>query len=370
MLFAIIIGVVSMYYTQEVVEELAVEEKDKINLWATATAKLANEYTEDADVGILLDIIATNKNIPVILTDEDNNIISTLNIDSVKVLNEVYLKRVLAEMSRKFDPIEIDLGAGGRNFIYYNESRLLFQLRYYPFFQLGVITIFLIVSYVAFSFSRKYEQDFIWVGMAKETAHQLGTPISSLMAWAEVLRNMGIEEEIIIEIEKDTERLSTIADRFSKIGSNPVLEPADLCLMVQEAMIYMEKRAPTRIVFELDLPDVPIIVNLNKSLFNWVMENLTKNALDAISGKGSILVSITVHPAHVQLDFTDTGKGMSAKIAAQVFKPGITTKKRGWGLGLTLAKRIVEVYHKGRIYVKQSEPGKGTTFRLILPLAN
>jgi two-component system, sporulation sensor kinase E len=371
LLVAIVIGAVSLYYTSQVVHNIEKQEKKKMLLWARATRDLSSNTDLEQNQEFLLDILRENDNIPVILTDDNLQILSYLNIDPEQAEKPGYLERQLVVMRQQHEPILIEPIEGIRQYIFFKDSDLLYQLRYYPYFQLAVISIFLLVSYLAFSVSRRYEQDFLWVGMAKETAHQLGTPISSLMAWQEYLKSTTAEEdqEMVNEVGKDIERLQTITERFSKIGSVPVLEPVDMREVIERGMGYMRKRASEKVVFQIETGDQPVMVALNAPLFDWVIENLTKNALDAMSGAGTIRLQLSTAQKMAVIDFTDTGKGIPNHQFQAIFKPGITTRKRGWGLGLTLVKRIIEKYHDGKIFVKWSEQGKGTTFRIQLPLS-
>jgi two-component system, sporulation sensor kinase E len=371
LLVAIVIGAVSLYYTSQVVHNIEKQEKKKMLLWARATRDLSSNTDLEQNQEFLLDILRENDNIPVILTDDNLQILSYLNIDPEQAEKPGYLERQLVVMRQQHEPILIEPIEGIRQYIFFKDSDLLYQLRYYPYFQLAVISIFLLVSYLAFSVSRRYEQDFLWVGMAKETAHQLGTPISSLMAWQEYLKSTTAEEdqEMVNEVGKDIERLQTITERFSKIGSVPVLEPVDMREVIERGLGYMRKRASEKVVFQIETGDQPVMVALNAPLFDWVIENLTKNALDAMSGAGTIRLQLSTAQKMAVIDFTDTGKGIPNHQFQAIFKPGITTRKRGWGLGLTLVKRIIEKYHDGKIFVKWSEQGKGTTFRIQLPLS-
>lgn len=371
LLVAMVIGSVSLYYTSQVVHNIEKQEKKKMLLWARATRDLSSNTDLDQNQEFLLDILRENDNIPVILTDDNLQILSYLNIDPEQAEKPGYLERQLVVMRQQHEPILIEPLEGIRQYIFFKDSDLLYQLRYYPYFQLAVISIFLLVSYLAFSVSRRYEQDFLWVGMAKETAHQLGTPISSLMAWQEYLKSTTSEDdqEMVTEVGKDIERLQTITERFSKIGSVPVLEPVDMRAVIERGMGYMRKRASEKVVFQIETGDQPVMVALNEPLFDWVIENLTKNALDAMSGHGTIRLQLSTAQKMAVIDFTDTGKGIPTNQFQAIFKPGITTRKRGWGLGLTLVKRIIEKYHDGKIFVKWSEQGKGTTFRIQLPLS-
>lgn len=371
LLVAMVIGSVSLYYTSQVVHNIEKQEKKKMLLWARATRDLSSSTDLDQNQEFLLDILRENDNIPVILTDDNLQILSYLNIDPEQAEQPGYLERQLIVMRQQHEPILIEPLEGIRQYIFFKDSDLLYQLRYYPYFQLAVISIFLLVSYLAFSVSRRYEQDFLWVGMAKETAHQLGTPISSLMAWQEYLKSTtkDADAEMVTEVGKDIERLQTITERFSKIGSVPVLEPVDMREVIERGMGYMRKRASEKVTFQIETGDQPVLVALNEPLFDWVIENLTKNALDAMSGHGTIRLQLSTVQKMAVIDFSDTGKGIPANQFQAIFKPGITTRKRGWGLGLTLVKRIIEKYHDGKIFVKSSEQGKGTTFRIQLPLS-
>lgn len=369
LLVALVIGGLSLYYTNRVVDNIAAQEKKKVELWARATKEISSSEGFDNNQEFLLDILRENDNIPVILTDDSLRILSWLNIDPQKAEDSSYLYSQLLVMQAQHQPIVIEPFAGLTQYIFYKDSDLLYQLRYYPYFQLGVISIFLLVSYIAFSLSRRYEQDFLWVGMAKETAHQLGTPISSLMAWHEYIKASAAEgDEMSEEVAKDLHRLQVITERFSKIGSVPVLEVEKLQAALQAGVSYMARRVSDKVKFSFEFPDYPIQVALNKPLFDWVLENLIKNALDAMNGSGQIHIALKTSSKNAIIDFSDTGKGISKNQFQSIFKPGITTRKRGWGLGLTLVKRIVEKYHKGKIFVKSSELGKGTTFRIVLPL--
>lgn len=305
--------------------------------------------------------------VPVIYTDSSRtSVIASGNIDSLKINSPEKLQATLLSMEAQNTPIEVDLGGGYRNYIFYEESSLLAQLRFYPYVQFGVIGLFLLIAYFLFSTSRKAEQDQVWVGMSKETAHQLGTPLSSLMAWTEYLRSTGTDESVVNEMNRDVMRLNTITDRFSKIGSQPTLQEADVCAVVRNAVDYLKTRTSRNVQYTVHIPDHEIPVMLSVPLFEWVIENICKNAVDAMDGKGEFQVTVTEVPEGVCIDLRDTGKGIHKSKHKSVFKPGYTTKKRGWGLGLSLSKRIVENYHHGKIFVYQSEENKGTTFRILL----
>ncbi len=305
--------------------------------------------------------------VPVIYTDSSRTtVIASGNIDLWKINTPEKLQFAVQMMELQNTPIEVDLGEGSKNFIFYEESGLLARLKYYPYVQFGVIGLFLLIAYVLFSTARKAEQDQVWVGMSKETAHQLGTPLSSLMAWTEYLKSTGTDESIINEMNRDVMRLNTITDRFSKIGSQPTLYETNVCMVVKEALDYLKTRTSKNVKYVVTIPDTEIIVMLSVPLFEWVIENICKNAVDAMDGKGEFRVTIKEIPEGVSIDLSDTGKGIHKSKLASVFKPGYTTKKRGWGLGLSLSKRIIENYHNGKLFVMHSEENKGTTFRIVL----
>jgi len=367
-LFAVIIGLVSLWYTNNLAKKMELEEELKIKTWAKATSQLAtSDFTED--LTFFLEIVNQNTTIPVILTDEDDNIASWRNIDSAKAENnKTYLVDKLEFMRSQHDPIVLNYFEGKKLKVYYENSVILTRLKYYPFIQMVIISFFLIISYLAFSYSRKSEQNLVWVGMSKETAHQLGTPLSSLLAWIEIIRSdEQSDKSILNEMEKDVSRLQVITERFSKIGSEPILEPHDLVEEIEKAIDYLKTRTSEHVIFTVknDLHE-PAILQLNPYLFAWAMENLIKNAIDAMEGRGSITFHLEKKHQNIVLDITDTGKGIPASRHTSIFKPGFTTKKRGWGLGLSFVKRIIENYHKGHISVKESAPGKGTTFRILL----
>ncbi len=363
---AIIIGVGSMWYTNKLVTELSREERKKVELWAEATKQLIMADF-DQEVSFLTRIIQSNETVPVILVDEQGNIISSANLDSTRTNNEKYMRRQLEKMKDQHPPIEYEIPNVGKNIIYYKDSVILTKLSYYPFIQLSVISLFILVSYLVFSTSRKAEQNQVWVGLSKETAHQLGTPISSLIAWIELLKLKEEDKVLVAEVEKDVKRLETITERFSKIGSAPVMTKTNIVGILNNSVNYVKNRSSDRVVFEINFaPDDETIVPLNVALFEWVIENLCKNAIDAMNGSGIISVSLTDHIQVIYIDISDTGKGIPKSKYKTIFQPGFTTKKRGWGLGLSLAKRIIEIYHSGKIFVKNSEINVGTTFRIVL----
>ena len=363
---AVLIGLASLWYTNQLVEKLAVEERKKVELWAEATRQLASAESE-RDLSFIFKVIVDNKTVPVILADQENSIISWVNLDSAKAMEDSYLEKQLALMMEENPPIVVQVNDNFKQYIYYKNSILLTQLMYFPLIQLGVISLFILISYYAFSTSRKAEQNQVWMGMAKETAHQLGTPLSSLMAWHEVLKSKTLEDETLDEFEKDLKRLEVITDRFSKIGSKPKLTPYPLDEVLNDSINYLRSRLSKKIEFTVSMESSKdIVAPVNRALFEWVVENLCKNAVDAMKGIGTITISVTDQTQFVYLDIKDTGKGISKKNYKRVFQPGFTTKERGWGLGLSLCKRIVENYHQGKVFVKNSEVGKGTTFRIVL----
>ena len=357
----------SLWYTNQLVNKLSEEERKKVELWAEATRQISDTNADVGDISFPLSVLTNNITVPVILTDAKQKVISIRNLDSSKANDKQYLLQELAIMKSQREPIEISFAGNQKNYIYYKDSYLLTQLRYYPYFQLAVIALFLIVSYIAFSTSRKAEQNQVWVGMAKETAHQLGTPLSSLMAWLEYLKSKAHPDEYITEIEKDIARLNTITERFSKIGSAPALKKENLTEVMQNAINYIRTRASSKVNFQLvNQQSYNVEAPMNVALFDWVLENIFKNSIDAMSGEGTILIQITDQQQFAYIDITDSGKGISKSKYKTVFKPGYTSKNRGWGLGLSLSKRIVEEYHAGQIFVKNSDPHKGTTFRIVL----
>ena len=481
--FALLIIIASLWYTRNLVKKISRNEKEKVELWAKAVQKKANlvkftnelfekiktgerkkaelyaeatkQLSADAqDVSFVLKVLQENTSVPVILTDENDVIQISRNLDSAKEKDPVYLKEQLqimkdlyqpveinvykgikqklyhkdsrvfsdiklvfdsliksfiaevavnsaavpviytnnaqdkvletgkidtseintpeklkiklAELSSENTPILVDLGEGPGDYIFYAPSELLTQLKYYPYIQFGVIGLFLLIAYILFSTARKAEQDQVWVGMSKETAHQLGTPLSSLMAWNEHLRSMGVDESIINEMQQDVKRLNTITDRFSKIGSQPTLAPANINQVLTEAVEYLKNRTSKNTIYTLNLPEETLMVHLSVPLFEWVIENICKNAIDAMEGKGAIEVALIDVPEGLFVDISDTGKGIPKSKFKTVFEPGYTSKQRGWGLGLSLCKRIIEIYHNGKIFVLKSELNKGTTFRIAL----
>lgn len=371
-LFAALIGIGSLLYTNRLVKLLAEEEKKKVELWAEATRQLADlsDITEpnapQIDFGFPLQAVEYNTTIPVIIADEEDNIMAHRNLDSLKMENPDYSMRQLGKMKSEIEPIEIELGDGIVQYVYYRNSTLLVQLTYYPYIQLGVILLFIMMAYLAFSASRRAEQNQVWVGLSKETAHQLGTPISSLIGWVELLKEKHPDKKLVSELEKDAGRLEEITERFSKIGSKPVLKNANILEVLKESVSYLESRTSDGVSFSFDADSKDLVVPINRVLFQWVVENLCKNSVDAMEGNGTIKISIIDQNKQVFIDFEDSGKGIPKNRQKTIFKPGYTTKRRGWGLGLSLAKRIIEIYHTGKIFVLHSEPGKGAVMRIIL----
>lgn len=481
--FALLIIIASLLYTKNLVKNISTNEKQKVELWAKAVQKKANlvKFTNELfekikvgerkkaelyaeatkqlsadvqDVSFVLKVLQENTSVPVILTDENDVIQISRNLDSAREKDKTYLqeqlqimknlyspveinvykgikqklyhkdsrvfsdiklvfdsliksfitevavnsaavpviytnntqdkvlevgridttevntpeklKNKLKELSAENTPIKVDLGEGTSDFIFYAPSELLTQLKYYPYVQFGAIGLFLLIAYILFSTARKAEQDQVWVGMSKETAHQLGTPLSSLMAWNDYLKSIGVDETIVNEMQQDVKRLNTITDRFSKIGSQPTLVPSNINQVLTEAVEYLKNRTSKNTIYTLKLPEENLQVHLCVPLFEWVIENICKNAVDAMEGKGSIEVALIDIPEGLFVDISDTGKGIAKSKFKTVFEPGFTTKQRGWGLGLSLCKRIIEIYHGGKIYVLKSEINKGTTFRIEL----
>lgn len=373
LLVALLIGLSTLYYTDVLVKNLSEREKKQIDLYAKGL-RFAISSENSGNMNFLFEsIIENNNSIPVILADENSKPVSTKNvyIDSTWTEKQKgkYLQKQIEEMRSQYEPIVVDYpGINLKNYIYYKNSKLLTQLKYYPYIQLVAISVFILISYLAFSYSRRSEQDKVWVGMSKETAHQLGTPLSGLMAWAEILKEDDRikNDGIIAEIEKDINRLATITERFSNIGSLPSYKTEDIYELVSHIIDYLKHRVGRNIEFQVINQLGKVELQINRALFEWVIENITKNAIDAMGGKGKLTITLSTINKQTVIDITDTGKGIPQNQFKKVFQPGFTTKQRGWGLGLTLVKRIVEEYHEGKIFVKSSEIGKGTTFRIVL----
>ncbi len=364
---AIIIAAASIFTTNSLVKQLSKEERKKVELWALGMRQLSGLDSDEKDYTFILEVIKNNETVPVILTDKNGNVVSTRNLDPDREDDPEYLERQLEIMKKENEPIEIILLDGNKNFIYYKESILLTRLFYFPIIQFFVMVIFLLVAYIAFSTSRKAEQNQVWVGLSKETAHQLGTPTSSLLANLELLRLKNVDEEIVEEFEKDINRLEKITDRFSKIGSAPKLKKQDVIPILVNAVNYIKARSSEKINFYFNFSENDrILLPFNAPLFEWVIENLSKNAIDSMEGSGNIKISIADRVQFLFIDIKDEGKGIPKSKYNTIFQPGFTTKKRGWGLGLSLSKRIIESYHNGKIFVYQSEINKGTTIRIVL----
>lgn len=370
---AILIAVASLVVSHFLTKDLEAEERTKMEVWAEAMRSL-DTADENTDLNLVLKVLDTNNLIPVIVLDNNGHVESYRNLkisaanarDSLDFVSDIgkhlmsqgrNIRIVIDDKHPKTDYIDVC----------YDDSLMLKRLSYYPFVQLGVVMVFVVIAIFALLTSKKAEQNKVWVGLSKETAHQLGTPISSLMAWTEILKETYPDDDLIPEMDKDVKRLQLIADRFSKIGSLPEPVPSSMNDVIGHVVEYMDRRTSKKVLMNCILPEEPVIVKMNASLFEWVIENLCKNAVDAMEGSGKITVSMTEDNYKVSIEVSDTGKGIARKNLQSVFQPGFTTKKRGWGLGLSLAKRIVEEYHKGKIWVKSSELGKGTTFRIELP---
>ena len=367
LLLAVFIGGLTLYFSQQLAQKVAAEEKKKVSTWAKAVKNSSDPEVDDANLTFYLELIQDNTTIPAIVVDENDNLTQQyINLDKKLLQNPGYLEQKRQEFAEENEPIPIPIAEGIVHKVYYGESSVLKQLRYYPYVVLGAVSLFIIVSYFAFSVSRRAEENQVWVGLAKETAHQLGTPISSLMGWVDVIEMGQMPENAGEEMRKDIRRLQIITERFSKIGSEPILKKIELNQALENAVNYMKTRSGKAIHFDIKQSDEPVFVMLNLNLFDWVIENLTKNSIDAMNGEGKLKYIIRKKADKITLDVTDTGKGIPRNRFKSVFKPGYTTKRRGWGLGLSLARRIIQDYHKGHIYVRQSFPGVGTTIRIIL----
>lgn len=368
---AIAIAVASLVVSHSMTRDLEAQERSRMEVWAEAMRSL-NQADENTDLNLVLKVINDNNTIPVIVLDSNGKVTDFRNLSinaSSRADSLTKVTRIGHELLARKRNIRIFLEERHRDYIdvCYDESLMLKRLSWYPYVQLGVVLLFVVVAIFALLTSKRAEQNKVWVGLSKETAHQLGTPISSLIAWVEILKETYPDDTLIPEMDKDVKRLQLIADRFSKIGSVPAPVPIDLLELLGHVVDYMDRRTSKKVKILTDFPAHQVIVDLNGSLFEWVIENLCKNAVDAMGGEqGTITLKVEETDTWVYLDVSDTGKGIRKRNINNVFRPGFTTKKRGWGLGLSLAKRIVEEYHHGRIYVKESEVGKGTTFRIEL----
>lgn len=363
LIFAVVIGLGSLFYTHDLVDRLKEEERKKAEQWAEATRRLV--ISDDFE--FLFSIIEDNTTVPVILIDEEESILSHRNLPASLATDTLALVKELKRMAKRNEPISIELPNGIVNHLYYRESTLLRQLRIYPYVQIAVILLFILVAYVAFSASRMAEQNQVWVGLSRETAHQLGTPTSSLSAWSEIISSRYPGTDIAEELSADVERLSRVAERFSLIGSRPKLHPEDLPTLAQTTADYLRKRIASTIDLRVQNETTGCTgIPFNPVLLGWVIENLVKNSADAMKGSGAITVRLTESSSEAMIDVEDTGKGIPRKDFKTIFKPGYTTRERGWGLGLSLSKRIIEDYHKGKIFVLRSEPGNGSCMRILL----
>jgi signal transduction histidine kinase len=369
LLLALAIGLFSLFYSNKMVSKLSIEERKKINQWAEAQEMIAKSDPEQ-DISFYANIVESNTTIPVFLADESGYLVYR-NIDSSIIQSPKALQSYFENLQSGMQGIEIRITDDYSQYVYYDESSTLKQLKFYPYIQLGIVSLFVLVSYFAFSYSRRSEQNRVWVGLAKETAHQLGTPMSSLMAWVELIdsdRSFATDESMI-EMRKDIDRLKVITDRFSKIGSTPILARTEINSQLKQGITYIKTRSAEEVIYHFESAEEELYANINVPLFDWVIENICKNAIDAMNGKGEIHIKCQSRHKNIVIDISDTGKGMPKSLYKRVFKPGFTTKQRGWGLGLSLVKRIIENYHKGHIFVKESIPNKKTTFRILLKQA-
>ncbi|MEO7293937.1 MAG: HAMP domain-containing sensor histidine kinase [Ginsengibacter sp.] len=369
-LIAVAIVTGTIFYSNFLAKKIETEERSKVNVWVQAL-KTRADTKESTALDLTTTITSENTDIPIVETDEnDNPLGGGLNLDSIKIKSDSnYLKQKVAEFKNLHEPIIVEVSKEPLiiNRYYYGDSVLLKQVRYYPLVQLFIVALFLFISLYTISVRNKSTQNQVWAGMAKETAHQLGTPLSSLQGWVEMLKEKDANTTITTEMEKDVDRLKLISDRFGKIGSAPKLEEKNIVEQIKKMVAYIKRRSTEKVSFTVDTAGNEVIIaKISGPLFDWVIENLLKNALDAMEGKGYINIKIKNERDDIIIDVSDTGKGISTKNLNKVFKPGFTTKKRGWGLGLSLSKRIIEQYHKGHLFVKHSEPGKGTTFRIVL----
>lgn len=358
----------TIFYTRYLARKIEKEERQRVEEWVQAN-KVIQQSQESVSISLANLISVNNEDIPLIATDEEDSIIDTRNLDSSKLLkNAGYLNKELERLKSQNTPIIWEISTSPKIIykVYYGNSHLLNEVRYYPLVQLLVVALFVVLILSLIIIQSKSNENQVWAGMAKETAHQMGTPLTSLEGWVEMLKENPANKAYIPDIEKDVSRLKLVSDRFGKIGSTPNLEETALIPLIEEMIAYMKRRASGKVIFEFNKKATEVKVLISPTLFNWVLENLIKNALDAMDGAGKITVTLEEQGRSVIIDVSDTGKGITAANLKKVFKPGFTTKKRGWGLGLSLSKRIMEQYHKGGLFVKNSEPGKGTTFRITL----
>lgn len=362
---AVLIAIASVVVSDLLIKDFAQEERQKIEVWAEATRVMTSE-NPSLNMSLILKIISGNTSIPVVLCDEEGNVIESNNIDVPEKDVEKFWEEKVKALRAKNPPIVGDLGDGTFHYVYYDDSIILKRLLVYPYAQLTIVFIFILIAFLALANLKRAEQNKVWVGLSKETAHQLGTPISSLIAWIEYFKTKDIDASLLTEMEKDVKRLETIAERFSKIGSNPELVPVDINESLKSALAYMGTRISSKVKITPHYTELSLFTSMNESLFAWVVENLLKNAVDAMEGQGEVSFNIEDRGKRIRIEIADTGKGIPKSKFKTIFNPGYTTKERGWGLGLSLVKRIVESYHKGKIFVKSSELGKGTVFCLEL----
>lgn len=368
-ILALVIVIGTIFYSRYLARKIALEERNKVELWVSASKAIF----DNPDMSLALPNMIRNDqtSIPIIETTEQDSIVNFINLDSTQAMQDKeFLQRKLKEFKSVNEPFVLVLSDTPytANKYYYGNTRLLKEVQWYPIIQLVIVGILIALTMMLLNTQHKSTQNQLWAGMAKETAHQLGTPLSSLEGWVEMLKESGTQQSITKELEKDVDRLKLVSDRFSKIGSTPQVVPTDLLAQVNNVVDYVKRRAPGKIRFDVSAPNFGAqMVPLSATLFDWVIENLLKNALDAMEDSGQISIDIKKSDNTIILDVTDTGKGIASGAVGRVFEPGFTTKKRGWGLGLSLSKRIIEQYHGGQLSVKQSEPGKGTTFRIVLP---
>jgi signal transduction histidine kinase len=366
LLFAVLIGLSSLLYTRNLVRKLKAEERENVSLWAEAI-RLVNSADSTHNLEFLSTVIEMNNTVPVVLADESDRIIASRNFDSRRKKDPRYIEKNLDRIRHENEPIRIDLPDYHYNMVYYEDSIILTALTYYPYIQLGIIVLFILVSYLAFQSSRKAGQNQLWVGMSKETAHQLGTPASSLSAWVEILQEKYPEIPITKELALDVERLEKVTRRFSRIGAKPSLKKENIVHLIIKTIDYLRSRSSSKIDFITEFDrEKEVLIPVDSALFEWVIENVSKNAIDAMEGMGKITYRIFESEKNVVIEISDTGKGIPKRAFKKIFTPGYTTKQRGWGLGLSLSKRIIEEYHKGKILVGYSEPGKGSSLQIIM----
>jgi len=358
-----------LWNTYSFFQHFKAEERGKMEKWTFAYERFSRDlFDDDAEINEVADFIVTDSTVttPMLLLDKKNNIMSYRNIDSLKISDSLKLKKLVFELQNENIPIDISFGNSDSGTLYYGNSPLLNKLKYYPLALVLIIILFAALAYFFYRSTKIATQNKLWTGMAKETAHQIGTPLSSLIGWTEILRSENVNPDYLIEIEKDVDRLQTITDRFSKIGSVPKLEKIDVILATKDTYDYLKRRSSDLIEFEFEAPKQPVFVKLNIQLYSWTVENLVKNAIDAMRGKGQLNIAISNSDKFVYIQIIDSGKGISKTQFKKIFEPGFTSKKRGWGLGLSLSKRIIEDYHDGKIKVLQSQINKGTTFQIAL----